>query len=279
MTQVPYRVRRHTALAAFIALTGHAAQAGVVAMPQWGAPPGAAHPTAGDAARCLELEEATARGRGSVRFQLTWSRDASCQGGAATAGAPVAVAPASSQGGTVPPTPTSQHSAPPAIVPSIPPAPAPAAAPSTAPAAAAASLQATPAPTPAAAPAVPPAPATPPGPMPRAAEEPTTLSPAPSPPTAQDTTPQRSASEPPPPEAIGPSPEQPQGSIPSPGITSPGNELTGISPPPITEVDMQPPGTIPEPSSLWLLALGAAAARLSRRRTRVEAPASAGLAR
>jgi len=73
------------------------------------------------------------------------------------------------------------------------------------------------------------------------------------------------APEAPAPEGIVVSPEQ-QGSAPTTGITSPANELTGITPPPIAEVRPQPPGTIPEPSSLWLLALGMAAAWRSRRR-------------
>ncbi len=91
--------------------------------------------------------------------------------------------------------------------------------------------------------------------------------------------PQRSAPEAPAPGAIVISPEQAQGPSPSPGITSPANELTGISPPPIDDARTQPPGTIPEPSSFWLLALGVAAGWHSRRRMRVGAPVAAGLAR
>ncbi|MBL8344425.1 MAG: PEP-CTERM sorting domain-containing protein [Rubrivivax sp.] len=63
------------------------------------------------------------------------------------------------------------------------------------------------------------------------------------------------------------SPEQPQETGPTPaGITSPANELTGIGPRPIAEAQPQAPGTIPEPSSLWLLAMGVAAAWRARRR-------------
>lgn len=269
MIQVPVRVRRHTAsaamVAAFVALYGPVAHAGVVGLPQWGATPGAAHPTAADAARCLEVEEATARGRGGARFQMAWSRDASCQGSTASAGAPAAVAPGSSQGGPAPVQPTAPLSAPPAAA--VPPAPAtPTAAPTaTAPAATPAQAQGF-IPASAGAPDAPPTPATPPAPAPRVAEDATDTLPGPPMPPGPDPTPQRSAPEVPAPEAITISPEQQSGPGPGHGITGAVNELTGISPPPIDEVRAPPPGTIPEPSSLWLLVLGAAAAWRSRRR-------------
>ncbi|MBI5716871.1 MAG: PEP-CTERM sorting domain-containing protein [Burkholderiales bacterium] len=39
-----------------------------------------------------------------------------------------------------------------------------------------------------------------------------------------------------------------------------------MTPPPVPELRLPSPGTIPEPSSAWLLALGLVAAWLSRRR-------------
>lgn len=255
MTQITVRARRRAALAAaFFALTGHAAQAGVVAMPQWGAAPGAARPAAGDAARCLELEEATGRGRGAPRFEMSWSRDASCHAGVAAAGnSPDAASPASSQGGAPAPSTTARPPvAPPTTTvaapsPSAPPAPPAPPAPATS--------------------ATAPTSATPPAPAPQPAGESAEAPSEPTSPPSPQSTPQRAAPEAPAPGGIAPSPEEVQGTGTPSGITSPANELTGISPPPISEVRNQPPGTIPEPSSLWLLALGVAAAWRARRRT------------
>ncbi|MCW5632903.1 MAG: PEP-CTERM sorting domain-containing protein [Rubrivivax sp.] len=61
--------------------------------------------------------------------------------------------------------------------------------------------------------------------------------------------------------------ELPQGPpVPATGPAIPVDEVTGIGPPPVAELRPPSPGTIPEPSSLWLLALGLGVAWRSRRR-------------
>jgi len=250
MSQVNRPTRRPAALAPLAALVlgaGTVAQAGVVMSPH-GMPAGAAQMTAADRSRCIEIEEAPGRGRTGARFVATWSRDSSCAGNAAEVAAPPAAPRADTPAST-------GHAAAPAPV--LPLAPAVPATPS--------------APANAAAPAVPvvvlaaaaPADAPPPGPA--SAPPAAVSSDAPPPVTVaapRDSTPLQAPSESAPPEIGVLSPEQPQppaqGPAPGFGVTSPAHELTGIGPRPIPDARPTAPGTIPEPSSLWLLALGMA---------------------
>jgi len=224
---------------------GTAAQAGVVMSPH-GMPAGAVQMTAAERSRCIEIEEAPGRGRTGARFVATWSRDSSCAGNAAEA----AAAPAAPRAET--PAPTSQGTPPAALAMGLPQAPASPAGHS--------------------APAAPAAPAAPTAVM--AAAAPADLSPAapapssppapPAPATPRDSAPLQSPSESAPPEIGVLSPEQPPppgpGNTPGFGLTTPAHELTGVGPRPIDDTRPTPPGTIPEPSSLWLLALGLAGA-------------------
>jgi hypothetical protein len=228
MIQVLTRFKRFTALAAVFMLTGHAAQAGVVSLPQWGAAARASHPTAASALHCLSVEE-VAGSRGGVRFAVMWSRDDGCVGNAASSGtaAPSAPVPTS--------TPASQGPAPFAPAPS-----------------ASLTVAGPSGQTRAAPPAAPMSVVFPDEPAPPAL--PALVQPS------------DEAQEGAGPEVIVVSLEGPQDSTPTPGPSLVAEDLTGITPPTIVDGPAHPSGTIPEPSSLWLLSLGLAAAWRSRRR-------------
>jgi hypothetical protein len=222
MSQAANGAFRRTALAAVL-WSAHAAQAGALPMSPWGTAAASGQPALSVAGQCLELEEV--RSPGGIRFDLTWSREASCPGNAAAA--PTADATpqvAGAPGGAGSPS-SAAHAAP--LLPAVPHAPTP--------------QTAEHGPDPA-------LPASPPA------------SPAPEP------VPLTSGLEAPQPEVTFTLelPQGPPGPATGPAITV--AEVTGIGPPPVPE--LQPParGTIPEPSSLWLLALGLGAAWRSRRR-------------